>query len=202
LVVLGAGGHAKVVISTARAAGYSVTGVLDDAPTMWGATLLGVPVMGPLSKLREFGQVGAVIAIGANAARMRISREISQVAWVTLVHPRACVDASARLGAGSVVFAGAVVHPDTVIGSHTIINTSASVDHDCRVGDYVHLAPGTHLAGNVCVGNGSFLGIGAVVVPGRRVGERAVIGAGACVLRDVGDDETVVGVPARPMARV
>jgi sugar O-acyltransferase (sialic acid O-acetyltransferase NeuD family) len=140
----------------------------------------------------------AIIAVGSNQVRRAISVRLQgRVAFVTVVHPRACVAPSVRLGEGSVVFAGAVIQPDAVIGAHAIVNTAASVDHDCRVADFAHLAPGVRLAGGVRVGEGALLGVGSSVIPGRCVGAWATVGAGAVVTRDVGAGEVVVGVPAR-----
>ena len=139
--VLGAGGHAKVVISTLRAAGYRVPAVYDDDTSKWYTTCLDVPIVGPVSQILSLPMPQAVIAIGNNYVRKCIAEQLVGVQWVTVVHPAACVDVSATLGAGTVVFAGAVIQPDVVIGAHTIINTGATVDHDCRIGEYVHIAP-------------------------------------------------------------
>lgn len=198
ITVVGSGGHAKVVVGLCRAAGIRVDRVVDDNLARDGATLLGVPVCAPAREhLPRGGR--AVVAIGDNAARLRVAQELDDLVgeWVTLVHPRAFVDGTVTLGPGTVVFAGAVIQPDTVVGDHVIINTSASVDHDGVLGDGVHLAPGVHLAGNVHVGRGSFLGVGVGVIPGRKIGARTIVGAGAVVVRDLPDDVTAMGVPAR-----
>jgi len=196
VAIIGAGGHAKVVISTLRAAGHTVTAVFDDDPAKHGTRLLGVEVLGATADFDGYGK--AVIAVGHNATREMIAERFKGVDWMTVLHPNACIDPSVRLGEGTVVFAGSVIQPDTVIGAHVIINTSATVDHDCVIGDYSHLAPGTHLAGGNRVGEGVLLGIGAVVIPGRQIGERAVIGAGGVVVKDVPAGTTVFGVPAAP----
>ncbi len=198
IVVIGAGGHAKVVVALCKAAGVVVDRIVDDDLSRDGTTLLGVPVHAPCRAHVPKG-AHAVVAIGNNRTRLRVVDEFSDVVerWATLVHPSAFVDPSVRLGEGTVVFAGAVVQVDSVIGAHCIINTRASVDHDATIDDGVHLAPGVHLAGNVTVGPASFVGIGAVVTPGKRIGKGVTIGAGAVVVRDVADDVIAVGVPAR-----
>ena len=116
-----------------------------------------------------------------------------------MVHPAAWVDLSVELGPGAVVFAGAVIQPRTVVGAHAIVNTAASIDHDCRIGRFAHLAPGVHLAGTVTVGDGAFLGIGTVAIPGVTIGEWTQVGAGAAVVRDLPARVRAVGVPARPL---
>src|SRR5690242_5826133 len=184
LVVIGAGGHAKVVISTLRANGYLVAAVFDEDSSRWGTGILGVPVRGPTAMADQAGFELGIIAIGDNAARKRIARSL-KLRWLTLVDPAAWVDPEARLGAGTVVFAGAVIRPGSVVGEHVIVNTSASVDHDCVVNDFAHIAPGVNLAGNVQIDEGAFLGIGSKAVSGRKVGAWATVGAGAVVVRDL-----------------
>lgn len=201
VLVIGGGGHAKVVISTLRATGVHPCAVFDDDRARWGTTLCGLPIRGPIARVQELGGARGVLAIGGNVVRAQIAAALPGVEWLSVVHPRAAVDETVELGPGTVVFAGAVIQPDTRLGSHVIVNTGATVDHDCEVGEYVHLAPGVHVAGGVRIGAGAFLGIGASVIPGRVLGAGCTVGAGAVVVRDVPDRITVVGVPARPLKR-
>ena len=192
IVVFGAGGHAKVLISTLLARGLPIAAVFDDDETKWGRDAQGTRVSG--TERQRGGS--AIIGIGDNAKRMEIAEALN-FEWQTVVHPSACVHPSAKLGRGTVIFAGAVVQPDAVIGDHVIVNTGATIDHDCVIGDYAHLAPGVHLAGSVHVGEGAFLGIGSVVIPGVKIGRWSTLGAGAVALRDLGDHVVAVGNPAR-----
>ncbi|MFN4034210.1 MAG: acetyltransferase [Fimbriimonadales bacterium] len=199
LIVLGAGGHAKVVISTAHALGYAVSALYDDAPEKQGTTILGAPVMGSIEQFAENDdpKVMYFIAVGDNRARKRIYSRKPNASWATLIHPHAWIHSSVKIASGTLVCAGVVIQPDAVIGQHCIINTTASVDHDCSLSDFVHIGPGARLTGGVKVEEGSLLGAGCVVLPGVCVGAWSVVGAGAVVLDDVPSGVIVAGVPAR-----
>jgi len=199
LTIIGSGGHAKVVIATARAAGWTDLVLADDDPARLGLDVLGVRVSRRAIDVLADDRASAVIAIGDNQTRARLAQGAA-CAFVTLVHPAAHVEASVELGAGSVVFAGVVIQPATIVGPHGILNTSCSVDHDGTLGLAVHIAPGVRLCGGVTVGDFTLIGVGAVVIPGVRVGRLATVGAGAAVVGDVGDNATVVGVPARSIS--
>jgi len=200
LVVIGAGGHAKVVIATARDAGHRDLRVVDDDPSRWGQSILGVPIAGPSAPVLRDPDAVAVLAIGSNPTRKALA-DAARCAFAVVVHPSAVIHPSVILGAGTVVFAGTVIQPDTRIGGHGIVNTGASIDHDCAIGDCVHVAPGVRLAGGVTLGDGVLVGIGSAIIPGIAVGAWATIGAGAAVVRDVAARTTVVGVPAAPIPR-
>lgn len=197
VVVIGAGGHAKVVISTLRAAGHEVAAVFDDDPAKWGTRVLGVEVVGGVGAIAEHPYAHGVVAIGDNRVRRAVAGKVG-LRWVTAVHPGAHVDASAAIGPGSVVFAGAVVQPGAVIGGHVVVNTGVIVEHDCALGDFSQAASGTTLAGGVQVGEGAMLGVGTAVIPGVRIGPWATVGAGSVVVRDLPGGVVAYGVPARP----
>jgi sugar O-acyltransferase (sialic acid O-acetyltransferase NeuD family) len=200
VIVIGAGGHAKVVVAALLAAGEAPVELLDDDETKWGRLVLGVPVSGPIGALATRPGCQAILAIGDNHVRRRLSADLA-ADWMTVVHPRAWVDPSARIGAGSFIAAGAMVLPDATIGEHAIVNTGTSVDHDCSVEDFAHLSAGVHLGGGATVKTGAVVGIGATLMVGITVGAWALVGAGAVVVRDVADGVTAVGVPARPLVR-
>lgn len=184
-----------MVIDTLQAVGLPVGAVFDDNPSTWGTQILGMPVLGAINRLPEEGYRRAVIAIGDNRTRQRLSAQLQGIEWVTVIHPHAWIHPS--VGIGTVVFAGAVIQPEARIGNHVIINRGAVVDHECVVHDYAHVAPGVRLAGRVEIGEGALVGIGSSVIQGCRVGTWTVVGAGAAVIRDVPDGVTAVGVPAK-----
>jgi sugar O-acyltransferase (sialic acid O-acetyltransferase NeuD family) len=196
ILVIGASGHARVVISTLIASGWRVRAAYDDDNGKWNTSLLGVPVIGPVAKLGEDDGLPAIIAVGDPDFRRRVSGQYKRE-WITAIHPWSYVDPTATIGIGSVVFAGAVVQPEVAIGDHSIINTCASLDHECVIGNFAHISPGVHLAGCVRIGDGAFIGTGASIIRGLTVGDRSIVGAGAAVIRDVPPDVTVVGCPAK-----
>ncbi len=200
ILIVGAGGHAKVVADILLSQGMAVGGFLDDDSATWGLNRLNMMVLGGIEMYTHYDLVGLIMGVGSNPARQRIVERLGREAqrlWVNAIHPRATVASSVRMGHGVVIAGGAVVNPDSVLGNHTIINTSASVDHDCFIGNYAHLGPGTHLSGGVRVGEGALLGVGVSIAPGCSVGAWAVVGAGAVVVRDIPDHVTAKGVPAR-----
>lgn len=200
IYLIGAGGHAKVIIALLDELGMSSPAIYDDAERLQGTKFCGIPIAGPVSALPDRGDVSAVIAIGVNETRRRISSAFKNVSWAALVHPHSWVHASVSIGRGSVVFAGSVIQPGSVIGAHTIVNTSVSIDHDCRVGDFCHIAPGCHIAGGVRIGDNVFCGIGSCVAQYISVCGDIVIGAGAAVTRDLTEPGVYVGLPAKRRA--
>ncbi len=194
--VIGAGGHAKVVISALRECGHEIAAIFDDNPKLWQQRFAGAPVVGAVDSLKNHPPLPTVIAIGNNTIRKSIAKRL-KFPPLTVVHPRAFVDATATLGPGAVVMSGAMVQADATVGAHAIINTSASVDHDCWIGDFAHVGPGCHLAGDVHLGSEGLMGAGAVAIPGARMGSGCTLGAGAVVIYDIPSQTTAVGIPAR-----
>ena len=187
----GASGHAKVIKDIVEATDRHIYGVVDDNRNLNEFETL--PVMHSATGKSPF-----IISIGNNSIRKRIAGSLN-CDYAMAVHPKAVVAESARINAGTVVMAGAIINPDTIIGRHCIINTGVSVDHECILEDYVHLSPHATLCGNVKVGEGSWIGAGAVVIQGIRIGRWSIVGAGAVVIHDVPDYTEVVGVPAKPV---
>lgn len=199
VLILGAGGHAKVAYDIAVEMGMLVVGFLSDDPAKLGEAILGGSVLGAIDTWRDYDDVALALGMGANNKRKQAYERCRGASWATLVHPRASVSRFATIGEGAMVAFGACIGPSARIGRAAIVNTKASVDHDCEVGDYAHVAVGATLAGTVRIGEGAMVGAGATVIQNLSIGSWAMVGAGAAVVRDVADRVTVVGVPARPI---
>ncbi|MFI5181881.1 MAG: NeuD/PglB/VioB family sugar acetyltransferase [Thermoanaerobaculia bacterium] len=199
-VVIGAGGHAAVVVSTIQAMGGTVRAIFDDDPRRHGSKVLGVPVIGPVGLCRLEAGEQAILGVGDNGVRRDLAAKLS-LSWGVAIHPSALVHSSVTIGGGSVVFAGTVIQPRTVVGRHVIVNTAASVDHDGLLEDFCHVAPGAHLSGHVTIREGALMGVGSAAIPGAIVGAWTVVGAGGAVVGELPAGTVCVGVPARPRAK-
>lgn len=199
VLVVGAGGHAKVVIDAIAASGDEIAGLVADPPH--AAELLGLAVGDDVSSVPcdSF-----IVAIGDNAARARTYDRCLEagLAPATVIHPSAVIAARSTIGPGTVVAAGAIVNIDAVIGANVILNTGCTVDHDCVVGDHALIGPTASLCGGVTVSEGALVGAGANVIPSGAVGAWSVVGAGAAVIEPVEAGTICAGVPARVIGTV
>lgn len=204
VVIVGAGGHGQVVADILwrmRDAGADVAPVafLDENGALHGRVILQTPVAGGMERLSEIEHEAVIVAIGSGRVRQRLFMLLQERGerFVTARHPTAVIAPDVVVGPGTMICANVVVNTGAVIGQNVILNTACTVDHHNWIGDHAHIAPGAHLGGDVTVGEGSLIGIGAVTLPQRRVGRWCTVGGGAVVVQDVGDGETVVGNPAR-----
>ncbi len=192
LIILGAGGHAKVIAELARSVGWHITGFLAPADQR-GAENLGAPILGDGVDLCAdsswIEQNDMFPAIGQGEIRWRefVRLAAAGARVPSLIHPAAVVSPSAQVEAGAVVMAGAIIQADCVVGPAAIINTGAQLDHDCQIGAGTMIAPGAVLCGDVHVGEHAFIGAGAVIVPSIHIGRNAFVGAGTVVVTDLPD---------------
>jgi len=203
LAILGASGHGKVVADTAMQMEiWDEISFFDDK---WPACKTnGIwKVIGSTSTLLESlsNYHGIVVAIGNNQIRAEKQQLLhnQHASIATVIHPKAYISPTVRVGEGSVIFANAVVNTDCLLGNGCIINTGATVDHDCKLADYVHISPGAHIAGAVSVGMRSWVGIGASIIQEVQINDDVVIGAGTAIIRDINASTTIIGAPVRPL---
>lgn len=203
IVVIGGGGHAKVLIGLLKKTGWEILGFTD---TQGRGPVLGVPCLGGDAELRaiiaEHPRCSAVVGVGkvdASDVRERLGRELLALGFAcpVIVSPYAVVNEEVRFGAGTAVFDGVVVNSGTVTGDHCILNTNCTVEHDCRLGSNVHVAPGAVLSGGVTVGDGCLIGAGATVIQDVVLCAGSLIGAGSTVAGEISVPGVYAGSPAR-----
>lgn len=204
LILLGAGGHARVLLDVARLCGRRVGVLLDDNSALHGKQIDGVEVAGGIDDLSQYQPDKYLLVNAIGSAGVPKTRQIVQdrgdaagFTYATLIHPSAVVSQAVEIGAGAQVLAGVVVGPGAVIGVGAILNTKASIDHDTVVGQQSHVAPGATVCGDVTIGSGCHIGCGATLIQGVRVGDNALVAAGAVVAGDVVAQGRVAGIPAR-----
>lgn len=201
LIVLGAGGHGRVVAETASAMlQYDRIFHLDDVVDPRHSKLA---ILGTLAELNSFDKRDHAVAlgIGDNRFRLELADRCRKLGFdmPAIIHPSATVSPTVTIGPGSVIFAGAVIATGSNLGRAVIVNHGSIVDHDCDLADAVHISPGATLAGGVTVGEASWIGVGANVKDNIRVGSDVIAGAGAAVVSNTSDNVVIVGVPAREL---
>ena len=204
MVVVGGGGHAKVLISVLKKLGlFEIIGYTDIVNR---GDILGVKYLGDDGVLpnmpHDIGGLCAAIGIGTIGVGDLRKGAMARVAgygyhFPAIVSPHAIVNESVSVGDGTVVFDGAIINSGTIVGKAVILNSNCTVEHDCRLGDYVHVAPGATLSGGVEVGNESFIGAGATIIQYKKISANCLIGAGAVVIDHITEPGTYVGTPAR-----
>lgn len=202
LAILGASGHGKVAADIAMQSGWQEIHFFDDGCEpkknleIW-------PIVGNTQDLLDSHSrySGVFVAIGNGLIRyekLSLLRE-NDCPLIKLIHPQAIVSNYASLDDAVLVVGGAVINAFARIGFGCVVNTSATVGHDCHLELAVHIAPGANVAGNVCIGNFSWIGVGSAIRQGVHIGAGVTVGAGAAVVANVSDGQTVVGVPAKPL---
>ena len=206
IVIIGAGDFGKEVAwliedINKKKPTYEIMGFLDDDEKKHGQLFNGYLCLGSikeLSGLNNNGSVYAVIAMQNVDIRKRIVEMLPDYnGWETLIHPSANVANTSVIGKGCIVCTGSCVSVNTIIGSHCVFNISTTIGHDCVIGNYVSVMSGVCVSGHVLVKDSAYLATNCTIVPKMKVGEHAVVGAGSVVLRNVRDNTTVMGVPAK-----
>ena len=203
VIILGSGGHGRVVIDILEGDKHYIIAGVTDANGPQNATLVNrYGVLGDDSILPDVYQSGvrhAFVAIGDNRLRRILTESVLGMGFtlVNAISNSAHISRLVTIGKGTVVMPGAIINTGAVIGNGVIINTGATIDHDCILSDYSHVAPGVNLAGSITIGAGTFLGVGSKVIDGISIGEWVVAGAGSVVVRDVPSHCQIIGVPAR-----
>ncbi len=193
ILILGAGGHAKVIADIILSRGEKLIGFLDDNAK---GTVLGYPILGTLDDISKYkDNCSFIIGIGNNQTRKKIA-ERYMVKWYTAIHPDVSIARDVIIGEGTVIMARAVVNPSVHIGKHCIINSAAVIEHDNKIGDFVHISPNATLCGTVNIDELTHIGAGATVKNNISICGGSIIGAGAVVVHNIIESGTYVGIPA------
>jgi sugar O-acyltransferase (sialic acid O-acetyltransferase NeuD family) len=197
-IVIGAGGHARVVGAALCALGVEISGFFDESFAGVEEPICGAPLIGTLGDVFKFEahSYDAYVAIGDNEKRAEVIEKMRHAGYAlpALIHPMSRLELDCRVGEASHVCIGAILGSQVRVGKGVIVNTGSSVDHESELSDFAHVAPGAILGGRVRVGEAAFIGIGARIAEKLSIGRGAVVGAGTVVLRDGADGVRVVGI--------
>lgn len=210
LYIIGAGGFGREVAWLVERINsiepvWELQGFLDDDPKKQGTTEGRHRVVGGCGLLKDLKEeTWIVCAVGAAAIRRRIIEKIQRygnknIKSAVLIDPSVLCSSSVSVGEGSIICAGTILTVDITIGKHVIINLDCTVGHDAEIGDYVTVCPSVNVSGCARVEQGAELGTGAQIIQGKRIGKGTVLGAGAVAVRDLPDECTAVGAPAKPI---
>lgn len=204
VIIVGAGGHAKVLLDALLCSERKVIGFTDFDKKKWGNLVNGVPVLGGDEvvfsyNIDEIELVNGMGSVGSMDKRKNMYEYFKNKAYLfsNVIHPSAIVSSNAVLANGVQLLPGCIVNAGAFIGDNSIVNTRASIDHDVSIGSHVHIAPGVTISGGATIGDCTHIGTGATVIQGVHIGSNVLIGAGAVVVKDIPDNCKAYGVPAR-----
>ena len=204
VIILGAGGHAKVLIDILLLNSIKILFATDPDPLKMDQAILEIPIMGGDDEVMKypFESVHLVNGVGSicvSPLRRQLFERCKSLGYQfsNVIHSSAIVSSVVVMNEGTQIMAGVVVQAGCFIGRNTIINTHATVDHDCHIGDHTHIAPGVTLSGGVKIGENSHIGAGATVLQGIEIGRDCLVAAGAVVIRDIPDGAIMAGIPAK-----
>lgn len=201
VVIIGAGGHSKVIADIIKKSNDEIIGFLDDNKKLSEVIIENYKIIGKIENIIEVSHrdqnIQFVIAIGNNKIRKHISEKYRNLNYYTAIHPSVQIAIGVTIGKGTVVMANACINSDSTIGEHCIINTGAIIEHDNKIEDYVHISPNATLCGTVKVGELTHIGAGSVIRNNIKICKDCLIGAGAVVVKDIKEEGIYIGVPAK-----
>ena len=205
VIIIGASGHAMVIADIIKSSGDEIVGFLDDNQEIQGNIIfedkkvLGTTKEEDINKYKDYY---FIIGIGNNRVRKFISNKYPNLKWYTAIHPNSIIGSNVSINEGTAIMAGTVINTGTVVGKHCIVNTSSSLDHDNILEDFVHVSPGSHLAGTVKISEGTWICAGVTIINNITIGKNNVIGAGATVIKNIEEENcTFIGVPVKKLIK-
>jgi sugar O-acyltransferase (sialic acid O-acetyltransferase NeuD family) len=206
IAIYGAGGFAREVFQlicdiNQNKKIYNFLGFIEDDSNKVGEEIHGFPILDGMNWLAENKETHVVIGIGNTSIKRKIAVRLTEKNIISpiLIHPNVICGSNVHFGAGSIICASNVITIDIKFGQHVTLNLDCTVGHDVLIGDYSTIAPGSHISGNVYIGEGVDVGTGSSIIQGIHVGNWSILGAGAIVSRNIPDNVTAVGIPARPV---
>ena len=204
IIIIGAGGHAKVLIDALLADKKHVYALTDADNSLKGSKVFGIPVIGTDEKILSYDKNDVLLVNGLGSTHDTSLRKNIYNYWIakayhfkTVIHPSASISSLASLASGVQVLANAVINAGANISENCIVNSAAVIEHDCQISKHVHIAPNATVLGNVKIGAKSHIGAGATILQNLTVGEHCLVGAGAVVVKSVATGQKALGVPAR-----
>lgn len=205
LIIIGAGSVGGHVATNLKdyTSDYNFIGFLDDDKSKIGNNFVGFPVLGDINSIRNYpSTILIVIGIAFPSIKLKITEKLRKLGYnnyPSLVSKGAWLSENTKVGKGCIIYPGTTVNYNSSINNFVVINMNCAIGHDCKIGNYVSLAPGVLTGGHTSIGKLSEMGIGSKTLQGVTIGERSVVGGGAVVIKDIPDDVTAVGIPAKPI---
>jgi sugar O-acyltransferase (sialic acid O-acetyltransferase NeuD family) len=201
LIIIGSGGHARVVIDTAEQSGFNILGIIDINYKNNDEKIIGYNIIGNFTALSKFlpNKTSIIIALGDSKLRSKFFYNCLEQGYnlPSIIHPTSIISKHVKIGKSVFINAGVIINSEVDIGDNSIINTGAIIDHECNIGKHCHIGPGVKVAGRVRIGEHTFVGIGSTIIDKITIGNNVMIGAGSVIIRDIESDSTVVGIPGK-----
>ena len=200
-LIVGTGGHARVIIDTMELCGLKAAGMLDLHYKNIEEKIFNYPVLGDYSSIDGYDKdkYNLILAIGDNTVRSEIFNNLLEKGYhfPSLVHPTAIIIRKTWIGCGVFINAGVIINAGVNISNNVIINTGAIIEHEVNIGEHSHIGPGVKISGRTKIGKKVFLGIGAVVIDKRILADNVIVGAGSVIIKDIESNSVYAGVPGR-----
>ena len=189
IILIGSGGHARVVIDAIEQSNYDLKGIIDVNYNKKKEFILGYKVIGNFEKLKKFNskKYFIFVSIGDNQIRKRYFNKVKKQGFKipNIIHPTSTISKYAFLGKGVFINTKVIINASARIKDNAIINTASIIEHETVVGKNCHICPGVKLAGRVLIGDDTMIGLGTNIIPNIEVGKNVKVGAGLTIKKNI-----------------